>query len=114
LQPEIELLNPAEGSRRLEPLENAAEEAGKTAKSLNVEYKMDLMKEKKAEAKNMQDRGLKVEIINRLIDINFNPHLLKAVQDMNKVRREVDQNINDMRVIADGLGSGVTPEQLNR
>jgi len=53
------------------------------------------MKEKKEEARQLQERGR------------------QAVKDMNKVREDVDAAIEEMRVVADGLGSGVTPEQLN-
>lgn len=94
LQPEIELLNPAEGLRRLQPLEKQVEEKERQAKSLNVEYKMSKMKEMSEEAKEMQTRGR------------------KAVEDMNKVGREMARVTSDMREISDGLGSGVTPEQI--
>ncbi len=69
LQPEIELLNPQEGSRRLEPLERQVGEHQQTAKGLNVGYKMNRMKEMKEEARQLQQKGR------------------KAVIDMNKARR---------------------------
>ncbi len=93
LQPEIELLNPAEGSRRLEPLEAQVDEKQRRAKSLNVEYKMGIMKDLREQANDMQEKGR------------------KAVDDMTKVGREINKVTQDMREIADGLGSGVTPEQ---
>ncbi len=59
LQPEIELLNPQEGSRRLEPLEEQAADLQKTAKSLNIGYKMSVMGELKQEAQELQEKGNK-------------------------------------------------------
>ncbi len=70
LQPEIELLNPQEGSRRLEPLEAQVVEQQQTAKGLNIEYKMNRMKEMKEEARQLQDKGR------------------RAVTDMARVREE--------------------------
>ena len=78
LQPEIELLNPTEGSRRLEPLEDQAEEQQKRAKSLNVEYKMSVMAELQQEARELEEKGQ------------------KAVDDMGKVK-QIDENRNCRR-----------------
>ncbi|TRY60964.1 hypothetical protein TCAL_05712 [Tigriopus californicus] len=94
LQPEIDLLDPQEGSRRLQPLENRVSDQHQMAKSLNVNFKLDMMRSQKAEAIDLYDRGQ------------------KAVQDMNKVSDEIARVTKVMREIADGLGSGVTPEQL--
>ncbi len=95
LTPEIELLNPEEGSKRLEPLEEQVSDHQQSAKGLNVEYKMNRMKDMKEEAKQLEEKGR------------------KAVTDMSVVSDDLSRVVSDMRVIADGLGSGVTPEQLN-
>jgi methyl-accepting chemotaxis protein len=94
LVPEVQLLNPQEGSRRLEPLENEVSEQQRLGKSLNIEYKVSIMNDLKTEAEKLQERGQ------------------SAVDDMGKVGNEIAQVTNDMREIVDGLGSGVTPEQL--
>ena len=69
LTPEISLLNPQEGSRRLEPLEQQVEDQQKLAKSLNVEYKKTIMDGLTEEAREMSEEGM------------------KAVADMNKVKK---------------------------
>ncbi len=57
LQPEIELMNPAEGSKRISPLERSLDEQHKLAKSLNVDYKMGLMRDLRSEAQKLQEKG---------------------------------------------------------
>lgn len=59
LEPEIDLLNPQEGSRRLEPLESQVSDHQNLAKSLNVEYKHNVMKELKDEAQKLDEKGQK-------------------------------------------------------
>ena len=94
LLPEIELLNPQEGSRRLQPLENQIADKAKKVKSLNVEYKLNVMADLSKEAKDLDAEAA------------------TAVDDMGKVGVEIMAITKEMREIADGLGSGVTPEQI--
>ncbi len=94
LLPEVQLLNPQEGSRRLEPLENQVAEQQRLAKSLNIEYKKSIMDGLKVDAQKLQEKGQ------------------DSVDDMNRAGAEMDTVIRDMREIVDGLGSGVSPEQI--
>jgi laminin alpha 3/5 len=94
LMPEIELLNPQEGSRRLQPLEAQVAEQQKRVKSLNVDYKLNVMDALSMEATELG--GMASE----------------AVTDMGKVGVQIMSITKEMREIADGLGSGVTPEQI--
>uniref|UniRef100_A0A0K2UE20 Laminin subunit alphalike [Acyrthosiphon pisum] n=1 Tax=Lepeophtheirus salmonis TaxID=72036 RepID=A0A0K2UE20_LEPSM len=94
LQPEIELLNPAEGSRRLEPLEKTLSDHESMAKSLNIDYKESIMNNLKEEANELEKLALNS---GELID---------------NTRIDIDTVTMDMQKIAEGLGSGVTPEQL--
>ena len=94
LSPEISLLNPQEGARRLQPLEQRIEEQSRDVKSLNVDYKLDRMNDLKDEAKVLEKAGNEV------------------VVDMAKVSNDIRQITADMQEIALGLGSGVTPDVL--
>ncbi len=94
LMPEIELLNPQEGSRRLQPLESQIADKAKKVKSLNVEYKLGVMDTLSTDATDLEAEAT------------------TAVDDMGKVGVEIMAVTNEMREIADGLGSGVTPEQI--
>lgn len=58
LRPEIALLNPEEGNKRIEPLEGSMNNLHITAKSLNVEYKRTLMEELSNQAKAVEKDGL--------------------------------------------------------
>lgn len=59
LAPEISLLNPQEGSRRLEPLESQANDQHQLAKSLNVDFKLQLMDEIREEARDQDEKAMK-------------------------------------------------------
>ena len=59
LEPEIDLLNPQEGSRRLEPLEQQVSDHQNLAKSLNVEYKHSLMNDLNEDAQKLDEKGEK-------------------------------------------------------
>lgn len=94
LMPEIELLNPLEGSRRLQPLESQVGDQQKRVKSLIVDYKLNMMEGLRVEAKEL---GVMAS---------------EAVDDMSKFNLLIRQITQEMKEIADGLGSGVTPEQI--
>lgn len=94
LQPELQLLNPEEGSRRLRPLEHQIADQQLKAKSLNVAFKLDLMAQLQKGAEGLLSSGR------------------DAVADTSKVRADMERATKDMKAVADGLGSGVTPDQL--
>ena len=94
LQPEIELLNPQEGKRRLQPLENQVTGLQQRVKSLNVDYKLNVMNELDQEADEL---GTKAS---------------GTLEDMGQVGVQILGSIKEMKQTADGLGSGVTPDQI--
>merc|ERR1719346_576608 len=81
-------------SQRLQPLEGQLAEQQKRINSLNVVYRMNNMNELSLEADALKDMGK------------------QAVHDMEKVNDKIDEITKDMRNIADGLDSGLTPEQI--
>ena len=94
LQPEIELLNPQEGKRRLQPLEGQVTQLQQRVKSLNVDYKLGVMNDLETEANELGDKAK------------------ENLLDMGRVGDKIMESIAEMKEIADGLGSGVTPDQI--
>lgn len=94
LMPELALLDPQQMSQRLQPLEGQLAEQQKRINSLNVVYRMNNMNELSLEADALKEMGK------------------QAVDDMAKVNEKIDEITKDMRNIADGLDSGLTPEQI--
>ena len=94
LRPEVQLLNPQEGARRLQPLEDDVSNHQRMAISLNIEYKMSILEELKEDTGKLQGRAQ------------------SAVDDMNKVGDEIGEVTRDMREIVDGLASGLSPQQI--
>ena len=74
LMPEIELLNPQEGSRRLAPLEQQVSNQQKTVKSLNIEYKRKVMADLSKEAKDLENNAAtSVEEMGKVFQIRIRP-----------------------------------------
>lgn len=95
LIPEIDLMNPDEGKRRLEPLENQVTQLQQNVKSLNVDYKLNVMAELDQRAAELGDQAS------------------MTLEDMGKVNVQIIATTNEMKEIADGLGSGVTRDLIN-
>ena len=57
LRPEIEILNPQERATRMQPLEQQIDSQSISVKSLNVDYKLDRMKELEGEAVTLENSG---------------------------------------------------------
>ena len=91
---EIQLLVPQEGERRLQPLENQLIQIQQRVKSLNVDYKLNVMAELDEGAKNLGQKAS------------------DTLADMSKVKSSIEKITKEMEQIADGLGSGVTPDQI--
>ena len=94
LRPEIELLNPLEGTRRLQPLENQLFQQQQAVKRLNVDYKLNVMEEITEDAKELST--------------NAN----EAMDNMGKVNVQISSTVEEMKEIADKLGSVLTPDQI--
>ncbi len=94
LMPEIELLNPQEGKRRLQPLEKQVTQLQQSVKSLNVGFR----------SKDMEEAELKAQELGEKASL--------ALEDMGKVGIQILGTTREMKQIADGLGSGVTPDQI--
>jgi len=94
LKPEIALLDPAVGNRKMMPLEQSMDRLGRESKSLNILYKLDRMRDL---AKNAQD--LETDGSN-------------AINEMGLVGIKVQEVIKDVLDISEALGSGINPELL--
>ena len=94
LRPEIELLNPLEGTRRLQPLENKLFQHQQSVNRLKVDYKVKTMEE--------------LDVMANDLSTSAN----EANENMNKVGTQIMNSVEDMKKIADKLGSVVTPDQI--
>ena len=89
--PEMELLNPEERIRRLQPLENQLTEQQKRINSLNVDYRLNNMDELKEQGTELAE----------MADV--------TVADMTKINTDLKEITDDMKIIAHGLGYGLSP-----
>ena len=94
LRPEIELLNPREGTRRLQPLENQLFQQQQAVKRLNVDYKVKTMEELGGQATELATSADEA-----------NQHILK-------VGAQIVQTVEEMELIGTQLGSGVNPDEI--
>ena len=89
LIPEIKLLNPVEGNSRIQPLEEATARITGLSKSLNLEYKLERLKEWAEMAQVLETDGS------------------NAVNDMGLVGVEVNRVIQDVESIVGVLAQGM-------
>ena len=92
LIPEIKLLNPVEGNSRIQPLEEATARITGLSKSLNLEYKLERLKEWAEMAQVLETDGS------------------NAVNDMGMVGVEVNRVIHDVENIVGVLAQGMNAE----
>ena len=94
LKSEIALLNPEVRSQRLKPLEGQVTQLQQKVKSLNVDYKLNVMNDLEKEANELGDKA----------DENKD--------DMTKVDSEIKKTTMEMKKIADGLKSRMNNQQI--
>merc|ERR1712130_674577 len=96
LKPEIALLDPAVGNRKMMPLEQAMEKLVRESKSFTILYKLDRMRELAKDAQDLETDGS------------------NAINEMGLVGIKVQEVIKDIHAISEALGSGMDPKILNR
>ena len=94
LKSEIALLNPEVRSQRLKPLEGQVTQLQQKVKSLNVDYKLNVMNDLEKEANELGDKA----------DENKD--------DMTKVDSEIKKTTMEMKKIADGLKSRMNNQEI--
>jgi len=94
LRPEIALLDPVEGNKRIQPLEQKVNNLHWTSKSLNIDFKLNLMKGLSNQAEDLANDGS------------------NAVAEMGTVGVKVLGVIRDVTEISENLGTGVTAQLL--
>ena len=94
LVPEIALLDPAEGNKRMRPLETETERLVRESKSLNIQYKLERMRDLAGKAEDLQTDGN------------------NAVHEMGQAGIRVLEVIKAVTAIHSVLGSGVDPQLL--
>merc|ERR1712106_227086 len=94
LKPEIALLDPAVGNRKMMPLEQSMDKLGRESKSLNILYKLGRMRELAKNAQYLETDGS------------------NAINEMGLVGIKVQEVIKDVLAISEALGSGINPELL--
>jgi len=94
LKPEIALLNPMVGNRKMQPLEDRMDRLSLESKSLNIQYKLDRMDDLATKALDLETDGS------------------NAINEMGLVMVKVQETIKDVLDISEALGSGITPDLL--
>ena len=94
LKSEIALLNPEVRSQRLKPLEGQVTQLQQKVKSLNVDYKLNVMNDLEKEANELEDKA------------NENK------DDMTKVDSDIKKTTMEMKEIADGLKSRMSNRDI--
>ena len=94
LKPEIALLDPTVGNRKMQPFEQSMDDLERESKSLNIMYKLERMTDL---AKNAE--GLETDGSN-------------AIHEMGLTQVKVQEVIEDVVKISEVLGSGVDQELL--
>ena len=94
LKPEIALLDPSVGNRKMQPLEQSMDTLTRDSKSLNVVYKLERMGV-------LAENALALEVDGS-----------NAVHEMGVATIKVQEVIKDVQEISEVLGSGVDPELL--
>ena len=94
LKPEIALLDPAEGNRRVKPLEDEVNNLHWTSKSLNIDFKLSLMDELSRQAEAVSVDGS------------------NAVAEMGEVGVKIMAVIKDVKDVSEYLGEGAPTKEL--
>ena len=94
LKPEIALLDPAEGNRRIRPLEEDVNNLHLNSKSLNVDFKLDLMRNLSKQAEELSVYGSNV------------------VAEMGEVGVKIMEVIKDVNDVSEYLGEGTPNKEL--
>ena len=94
LKPEIALLDPSVGNRKMQPLEQSMDQLTRDSKSLNIMYKLERMTDLADNAEGLETDGS------------------NAIHEMGLTQVKVQEVIEDVMEISEVLGSGVDPELL--
>ena len=94
LKPEIALLDPAEGNRRIRPLEDKVNNLHWTSKSLNVDFKQKLM----------------TDLSKQAVDVAVDGS--NAVAEMGEVGVKIMAVIKDVKDVSEYLGEGAPTKEL--
>ena len=95
LKSEIELLNPQVRAQKLMPLEGDVTKLQTMVKSLNVDYKLNIMNDLDMEATDLEEKA----------SITLN--------DMGKVNSDIQSATLEMKTIADGLKKKMKDTEIN-